>query len=320
MIQIMSNFVNLDKFFHGKRYKAEWCNSPIILRWLEKPTMSESLKIIDEKVGYLLSQSGGIFKLKEWFLSDDKHLVTTTAERYILDYLRKLNPTMNDILTGNDVDASIEISGQDYGIEVTCFLDTIAEWILIERIQQYIEQNKIILTSGLRISANLQALQKFSYLTKSEQCAVIAELSSHIEGPNTFSFQGITITKNSSPNPGIISWEFEQDGYDPFNDLLKDLSNKIITKSLQLNKRKNNILFVSVGSMPTNWLFPSIFSEIKTPNRWKNEVADLEKKVLEIIDGTSVKGVCFFVYSLHKAVPFYPLKLITSDQNLAVVL
>ena len=316
----MSDFANLDKFFNGKRYKTEWCNFPIILRWLEKPTMSESVKIIDEKVGYLLSQSGGIFKLKEWFLSDDKHLVTTTAERYILDYLRRLNPTMNDILTGNDVDASIEISGQDYGIEVTCFLDTIAEWILIERIQQYIEQNKIILTSGLRISANLQALQKFSYLTKSEQCAVIAELSSHIEDQNTFSFQGITITKDSSPNPGIISWEFEQDGYDPFNDLLKDLSNKINTKSSQLNKRKSNILFVSVGSMPTNWLFPSIFSEIKKPSRWKNEAADLEKKVLEIIDGTSVKGVCFFVYSLNKTTPFYPLKLITRDQNLTIVL
>jgi hypothetical protein len=308
---------NIQKFFRGRRYPRDWCGFPIILRWLGKKSMQTSVDIIDDKVAYLMNQSGGTFKLKEWFLSDDQHLVTTTAERYILDHIRSLNPSMQEIFGGSDVDAAIEVNGEEYGIEVTCMLETIAEWTIIERIQQFIDQNSIVPASGLQVSADLQAIINFHYFRKPEQCDVVEQLSTSINKVSKFTYKGFTIQNVSNLHPGSINWEFEQDKSNPYNDLLKNLTSKIDGKKQQLSKREKNILLINVGSMPVSWMFPSLFEEMTAPDRWSEEIAQLEQDVLSTISETTVKAVCFFVYSLDKVTPFYALKLITNDIDLS---
>lgn len=278
--------------------------------------METSIDVIDDKVAYLMSQSGGTFKLKEWFLSDDQHLVTTTAERYILDHVRFYNPTMQEIFGGNDVDGEVEIGGENYGIEVTCFLETMAEWTIVERIQQFIDQRGIVPTSGIQVSADLEALIKFSYFRKHEKCDVLEQLSNNINKTNMIRYKGFIVQSVSHLPVGGISWVFEQDNSDPYNNLLQALTNKVAGKKAQLRKRDKNILFISIGSVQNNWLIPDLFAEMTAPNRWSAEIAQFEQDVLNIIEVTTVKAVCFFVYSLDRIKPFYPLKLITHDVNL----
>ncbi len=312
----MSSYASLDKFFSGKKIQSDWFKFPVVLRWMDDMGMESSVKVIDNKVKYLLSQSGGVSKLKEWFLKSNDRMVTITAERYILDYVRSQNSGLKEILTGGDVDACINISGTEYGIEVTCFLETFAEWVLVERIQQYLSQNKIIPLYGLKVSAELQTLKSFAYRDETYQRNVIEQLSISVNSGGVFKYEGFSIHPIPDIQPGIISWEFEQDMSNPLDSLINDLSNKINEKHRQLNKRPCNVLFISVGSLPVNHLFPSLFAELKNPDRWKAEIIELEKKVFEIIRETSVKGVCFFVYDLRQNKPYYALKIISDDQNL----
>jgi hypothetical protein len=85
---------NVKKFFNKRVTHNNW-RSPIILKWSDSADMMESLKIIDKKIGNLLSQNARR-KLKQWLCSDDRDFNTITSERYVMDYLKGINKNIID--------------------------------------------------------------------------------------------------------------------------------------------------------------------------------------------------------------------------------
>lgn len=95
-------YLNIKRFLSESRISRQG-QSPLILRWLTLPSMSESLRIIDRKVGYLLDADGK-GKLKQWFLSNDIDFTTITAERYIIDFLKSRNSNIEDNLESKGIE------------------------------------------------------------------------------------------------------------------------------------------------------------------------------------------------------------------------
>ena len=126
----ISEFRNIEDFLNRKSTRIQKLkHKPIIMKWLESPSMKESLRVIENKVKYLLEnyQGGGESKLIQWFLSGDINFVSITAERYIIDYLISKNSNIEDNLRKTGIDAKLKIDNENIGIEVTTLNGFIAE-------------------------------------------------------------------------------------------------------------------------------------------------------------------------------------------------
>ena len=152
---------NIASYFKNKRYDpTDWKSYPIILRWANLERMKNELNIIDSKVEYLLKNSRS--KVKEWF-SNDNTLTQITAERYILDYLRKINTSYIENFTGGGVDAYLEVNGEKIGIEVTTINNSTPEWIFHERLLMYLDTKSYSGTDAIEISYPEKSVIKVRY-------------------------------------------------------------------------------------------------------------------------------------------------------------
>lgn len=343
IIKEFSGFSNLKDYlaniskreFQTKVINKDTLGQPIIFRWIKKRSMQKSLSVIDRKAGKLLrlNQKG---KLKNWLLGDDQQFNSMTAERYIADYLEKKLDKDNlykfvDNPQTQGVDGFITEKSKSIGIEITTLNGLLTVWMFTERLTQLLELGNLdllrkgtleVFYSGkklmtFRISNDLvQEMQK--YIKK-----VFENIKTNQRKEKWYSKHlstGFEIDKNGSQ--GYIVWE-QNDKNDSkltkqfLNDLTEGVIRKIASKSNQLSRQSANIVFVGVNhTSGLNWLNPGIFEELGNCSNavsYVDQIRMLENFYACNLPG-NILGVIFFVYSLHKEKPFYPLFMLRNGQ------
>ncbi len=112
--------------------------------------------------------------------------------------------------------------------------------------------------------------------------------------------------------PGYVSWRISEDStFTWVNVITDDLLPKIQEKVKQLKEYSRNLVFVGLNhSSPCDGIFPRIFKDIgnsdifsheaqKIRNYWESQMRNLP----------NIIGICYFIYSLERETPFYPLKI-----------
>lgn len=319
----ISAYKNIEEFLKRKSTRIQRLkHRPIIMKWIESPSMKQSLQIIDRKVGYLLEhyQGGGESKLIQWFLSNDINFVTLTAERYIIDYLISQNSNIEDNLGKTGVDAKLKVGDENIGIEVTTLNGFIAEWILIERLSELLSSKNVLDDKTLRFTYDHERIMKETVKNRMHQ--YIEELSIAIETEDAMSLKNLdTFIDFEYRWAGVISWNHSNADSFPW---LKYLTDELLSKLTVSNKRKQlmkysrNIIFIGVNHItPSNWAIPSIFEEIGIGGTsYRAQIEGIENfwtKVMQ--DHQNIAGICFYYYSLDKVGPFYPLRIIWSNEE-----
>lgn len=314
---VTSVYKNIEEFFNKKSRKISRLRyRPIIMKWLESPSMKKSLQIIDKKVGYLLEhyQSGGEHKLIDWFLTGDQNFVSQTAERYIIDYLRFQNVNIVDNLKKEGIDATLKIDDQNIGIEITTLNGSFAEWILTERLSEILNLQNFLGDKSLRIEYDYERIRN-----EMQQNTIVQYLISLGEAIISKNYDRLRTLDVSIEivleHFGIISWNSTTTNESPWlKYLTDDLFNKVSddNKKNQLMKFERNIVFIGVNHVaPGNWAIPSIFDAIGNEGNFYGRQIDSIKEFWEqkMIEFNSIIGVCFFNISIDQESPFYPLKI-----------
>ena len=319
----ISEYKNIEDFLNRKSTRIQKLkHKPIIMKWLESPSMKESLRVIEKKVKYLHEnkQGGGESKLIQWFLSGDINFVSITAERYIIDYLISQNSNIEDNLGKTGIDAKLKVGDENIGIEVTTLNGFIAEWILIERLSEFLFSKDVLDDKTLRIAYDHKRIMKETELNKIHQ--YIEKLGAAIEAADNKNLNNLDVSIEFEHRwPGVISWNHS--GADSF-PWLKYLKDDLLSKLSESNKKKQlmehprNIIFVGVNHIaPSNWAIPSIFEEIGTGGTsYKIQIESIENFWTEVMkDHQGITGICFFYYSLDRVGPFYPLRIIWNNKE-----
>lgn len=319
----ISAYKNIEKFLKKKSTRIERLkHRPIIMKWIESPSMKKSLQIIDRKVGYLFEryQDGGESKLIQWFLSGDINFVTLTAERYIIDYLISQNRNIKDNLGKKGIDAKLTVGGENIGIEVTTLNGFIAVWILRERLSELLSSKNVLDDKTLRFTYDHERIMKETAKNRMHQ--YVEELSTAIETEDAISLNNLDASIEFEYRwAGEISWNHSNTDSFPW---LKYLTDELLSKLTVSNKRKQlmeysrNIIFIGVNYItPSNWAIPSIFEEIGSGGTsYSAQIEGIENfwtKVMQ--DHQNIVGICFYSYSIDKVGPFYPLRIIWSNEE-----
>jgi hypothetical protein len=292
------------------------------MKWMESPSMKKSLQIIDKKVEYLLAnyQDGGEHKLIDWFLTGDRNFVTQTAERYIIDYLISQNSNIEANLRKTGIDAKLKVGDEIVGIEITTLNGFIAEWILIERLSEFLSAKDVLDDKTLRIAYDHARIMKETEQNRIHQ--YIEDLGAAIEAVDINSLKNLDVSIEFEHRwAGVISWNHSKADSFPWlkylkDDLLSKLSES--NKKKQLMEHSRNIIFVGVNHIaPSNWAIPSIFEEIGTGGTLYNtQIENIENfwtKVMQ--EHQNFTGICFYYYSIDKVGPFYPLRIIWNNEG-----
>jgi len=297
----------LEQLKNIKFDKNDWRAYPILLRWIESGSMKAEVDVISKKADYLAGV-GAKSKVKEW-LSSDIALTHITAERYLLDNIRKKNANFLESFTGGGVDGYLKIHDDNIGIEVTTVNHSLPEWILRERLLSYLSVNTYNRGEGVEISYDLSKLEGIKY----ENLEIIPKIGSMIMRGNFHEIDGITVKKISREG-SYISWNILESGNNFFANIRDSLTRILTDKSKQLNKNAQNILFVCVDQLPYSIYNPGIFRELSGHVYHQDWIDELEKIVKETLTD-NVLGVCFFVYTLSSEEMMYPLRVLWKDDK-----
>ena len=292
---------------------------PIIMWWLNISSMKKSLHVIDKKVEYLLQQcqTGGKGKLNQWFLSDDDNFINVTAERYIIDYLVSRNNNIEDNLAKRGVDAVLRLGKDEIGIEVTTLNGFIAEWILVERLTQFLDSENVIDDKTLRITYDHKRIIREKQQNRIYQ--YVQDVSVAIKDGDLEKLKTLDISVEFELRwARQISWHHSKaENFPWFKYLTSDLAEKISDKKKQLMNYPKNIVFVGVNHIaPVNWAIPTIFEEIGLGGTiYSSQIKSIEDFWCKTMrESHEIKGICFFWYSLDSTDPFYPLRIIWSSE------
>lgn len=319
----ISVYKNIEELLKRKSTRIQRLkHRPIIMEWLESPSMGESLQIIDKKVGYLLEHyhDGGESKLIQWLLSGDVNFVTLTAERYVIDYLIFQNSNIEDNLGKAGIDAKLKVGNENVGIEVTTLNGFIAELILIETLPGLLSAKNVVDDKTLRVTYDHERIMK--EIQKNRMHQYIEELSVAIETLDVKSLKNLDVSIEFEHRwAGVISWNHSKaDSFPWFRYITDELFSKLSesNKKRQLMEYSRNIIFVGVNYIaPCNWAIPSIFEEIGIGGTsYSVQIESIENfwtKVMQ--DHLEIAGICFFYYSLDRVGPFYPLRIIWSNEG-----
>ena len=304
-------FINIKKFFQTCNKPNDW-RRPIIMKWIESTDMNESIKIIDNKIGELLDKNARR-KLKQWLLSDDIDFNTITSERYIIDYLKRINENITDNIFDSQAvgtDAELFYNGRKIGIEITTLNGFIADWIFIERLPLYLRENNYCLARSLEISYDYEKLKKemdnnqiYAYIENAGESIVKGDLKRLNE-------LKVDVVKTGR-RTGCISWDYSKADNFPIMKYLTDgLLQKLKEKHKQLSKHTKNLVFVGVNHAgPMNWANPRIFREMGSSVISYSQQINLIQDFLENNLSKEITGVCYYCYHLPNEHPFYPLKI-----------
>lgn len=297
---------SLLQYFQSKKYdKNDWKTYPIILRWMYLDHMIDVLNVIDPKVQYLMQHSRS--KLREWF-SSDSALTQITAERYILDYLRLNNNSLEENFKGSGVDAYLNMGNERFGLEVTTINSCIPEWIFNERLHTYLDAHNYSRKNTIEISYSLEDIKDANYTLNTVE--LVGQL---LMSGGSGNVGDITI-KNISGTGSLISWNHKSQQYNLFTTLEDRLNEIIQRRKKQLVGNKKNLLFIGVNQLPHSEHVPGIFREIAKPVRYTDEVGRITDIISKVLP-PNVIGVCFFTYSLDRVEPMYPLKIFWRDSR-----
>ncbi len=319
----ISEHKSIEEFLKRKSSKIRRLkHRPIIMKWIEYPSMKQSLQIMDRKVGYLLEhhQDGGESKLIQWFLSGDINFVTLTAERYIIDYLISQNSNIEDNLGRTGIDAKLKVRDENIGIEVTTLNGFIAEWILEERLFESISTKNVLDDKTLRLTYDHKRIIEETVKNKMHQ--YIVELSTAIETEDVVSLKNLDASMEFEYRwAGKISWNHSNaDSFPWLKYLTDELLSKLTAsnKSRQLKEYSRNIIFIGVNHIaPSIDAIPSIFKEIGIGGTsYSAQIEGIEKFWTNVMqDHKNIAGICFYNYSIDKIGPFYPLRIIWSNEE-----
>lgn len=317
----MWTYKNIETFLSQKRTKIDKLPlKPIIMEWMNYPSMNQPLEIIDKKVAYLLNQyqAGGETKLIQWFLTNDRNFLAITAERYIIDYLKSRNRNIEDSLRKVGIDAKLRIKDGIVGIEVTTLNGFVVEWIFSERLTDLLDSKNILADKTLRIKYDHARIME----EKDKIYSYLKDVIAAIEAKDIEKLKILDISVKFEQNrAGLISWDHKKVKNFRWckyltSDLLKKLSKS--NKKRQLMGYPKNIVFVGVNQIaPPNQTIPSIFEEIGLGgSRHSLQIEKIENFWSDAMEKNhNIMGICFFCYSIEKEEPFYPLRIFWSNRT-----
>lgn len=280
--------------------------------------MVEALPVIDKHVAYLQSQPGGVKKLEAWFLSSDVDFTAITAERYIIKHLREKNSTVRDHLFGTGVDASLDHKDGRVGIEITTLNQFIAEWIFTERLAEFRQTNSFFHDKGFEIRYSFERIQQeteghtiYQYIQDVGNAIVASNEQQLLDLQIEVEEVEIGITD------GYISEKVKEPERFPWCPLVtRALAGKLAkdNKLRQLQECERNLVFVGVNNVsPINTFFPALFEHLDSgeESSYGLQVQALRQYWAEELPKLpNVIGLCFFLYSLEREEPFYPLVML----------
>lgn len=303
------------KFLSRKVSVSKKNPPPIIVHWLESPSMEKPLAIIDKRVEYLLNKKGGAKKAKQWLLVDDKNFNAITAERYIINYLLQKNENIIDSLRPNGIDAYLDGINSRVGIEITTLNSFLGEWILVERLPPLLHEHNFLDENSLDITFSFQ---RINIETNGETINdYIKQVGRAILSSNMLALSDLEISVERIDNilGGGISWHLRDSDNVPWLDYLTErLYSKLKDKKKekQLREFPRNLVFVGINhSSPPDGIFPRVFEYMGNNDvRFHPEIQEIEKYwASHMSDLTNVIGICYFFYHLSSETPFYPLKI-----------
>lgn len=271
---------------------------------------------INKHVAYLRN-NGGTKKIEQWLLTDDKNFNAITAERYIISYLRKQNPKIVDNIQTEGIDAYLTEGNSSIGIEITTLNGFLADWILVERLTQILDEQDFLNDKRLDITYSHKKIWRafqggtiYNYVKRAGEAIV----SGDSEGLSRLNLS-IEIQYDF---PGYISFTLykldNDDSFPWFQYITDDLKSKLQEKSKvkQLKEFPSNLVFVGVNNLsPGNWAYPRIFEDMVSGEKhYNSEIRGIKDFwQLHMTSLTNVIGICYFFYSLDKEEPFYPLRI-----------
>jgi len=303
---------NIEQYLDSKQskiYKLKLL--PIIISWMNSPTMKDSLDIIDKHVEYLLNNQGAN-KVEQWFLAGDVNFNSITAERYIIGYLLQRNKNLKDNLAKDGIDAHIGNGNSAVGIEITTLNSDVGSWILVERLKQFLIDKGFLKDKSLEIT---YSQQRVSEVTKGGTINnFINEMGLAIISNDNQMMNRLGFSIKFDAHPGWISWNLnDSDSLPWFRIITDDLLTKLAKeKAKQLKKFSRNLVFVGLNhSAPSDGIFPRIFKDLgNDETHFLSEIQGIrEYWTSQMPSLANVIGICYFFYSLERENPFYPLKI-----------
>jgi hypothetical protein len=310
-------FSNINKFLNENQKKIrknDW-QKPIIIDWLYKDKMKNSLEVIDKKVGYLL-ESNALNKLRQWFLSDDRDFNCITAERYIVDYLKSKNRSIEDNLSKSGIDAIYIYDSHEIGIEVTTINGFIANWIFTERLQVCLEEKQFF--DGYTWEIDYKYKRIKNEMMKNNIYNYIQNVGESIISKKTNNLQSLEIECfKTNRQTGCIVWNKKNaDNFPLVEYLTKGLIERLNSKTNQLSEYSQNLIFIGVNNAgPINWINPDIFIEMGSSGVIYQQEIQMIQNFLSKKLPQNVIGVCYYLYSLDNEGPFYPLRIFWRDEK-----
>lgn len=311
---------NIAAYLEKSGNKIKKCNPlPIIVWWMNSPHKEELLTIIDKLVKYLL-ENHGEGKLKQWFFAGDENFNAITAERYIVHYLQQVDVKVVDNLGTTGADAFFQYGNSPIGIEITTLNGFIGEWILLERLTEflythdYLNDKALEITySHTRLRAATRSNSIYDYVRRVGEAIVSSDIP-------VLSELGLSAEINSR-YPGNIVWHPDDNDLLPwFQYATDDLKSKLgeRSKKRQLARFSRNLVFIGINHCsPSNSVFPRVFENLENSESYSHPaVQELANYwALNMIDLTNVIGICYFLYDLERETPFYPLKIFWRSQE-----
>lgn len=292
---------------------------PLILKWIESEGMLRVLEVIDLHVEYLKQNPGGLKKLDQWLLANERNFYDITAERYIICHLVKHNANIQDNLDTEGVDAILKDASGDIGIEVTTLNSFVGESILMERLAQAQAKNVGLKDAYFHIDftsyEQIELQEKGGRIHK-----YIEEIATAIEIDDRGSLTKLGVAIGFPDLEGVGGFSLSVENTDEFpmiEVLTEELLQKLQkgNKARQLKMYERNIVFVGVNHLgPGKWDNPALFQFlVSEPDKYNPHLAQveaLEKFWAENMHELgNVIGICYFVYSLDQEHPFYPLRI-----------
>lgn len=303
-----ANSINIRAYLQKKKSNIEndWKNRPIVLGWLGKASMKDSLSVMDKKVKCLMGKRDG--KIRDWFLSGDRNFYAITAERYIMDYLKSKNQSLVDNFSKQGgPDGMLQGDKEDIGIEVTTVNGFVADSIFQEKLLLYLEEKGYDLSKTYEISYDYERVNE--EIKKKDNSALydyIETVGCNIIRNDSGELKKLHVTWNVTDRKnGYIVWE--KNAADRF-PVMEYLTYRLISplkkgKKQQLSRLQKNLVFVGANHCgPPNPLNPRLFQEMTCGGSSCRRQIDSIQDYLSRNLPESVIGLCYYIYSLDQAV------------------
>jgi hypothetical protein len=290
--------------------------TPLIADWITRPSMQSYLIQFESIAKDLYSKEGGRSKIKDWIMTDDQQFYSTTAELFLIKYLKLRKNSIENNLVNSGPDAIYNNIGDEIGIEIKTLNDLTPLWIFRERFTNEVKKGNVKIDSYLRIYVKPREAR--SYLNNFNEIIKLFNDRDYETLRATYHFD--CELEPESYSEDVIWKEIEIDQIDWFSLLTRKVFSIINEKGAQLTKFKRNVVFVCLNNIIDNWALPGTFDELSSggisyipqidaiTSYWKENLSHHD----------NIIGVSYFYFDLNNLVHYTPLHIFWHDDGMKI--